>query len=574
MKSCANNMFKIDVKTRMRSVLALLLISPLFGAGCDGCGGDDDATYFDAATTDTDVDSDTDTDTGTDTDTDTDGDADTDTDTDTSDWECVNDSDCKATGTICSESYCFEHQCEIRILEPYGTECEDEDTPNECTTDWCEKGFCIHKPVSGIQCADDDNPCTKDECLNGVCGFPINGAGLCVYDDNQCTEDYCQGGECKAEPYDDGHTCDDDLWCNGNETCQGGECKAGQPNCQDPNPCKFKECYEPSGGALEGTCGPSQGLEDGASCDDGLYCNGPDECDGDLNICISGPWPCVDLEYGICEEPDCNEDDLCFVKAVTDYNTCPDTVVCDGSEVCIEGECVDKTDPYDQYAACDRDNPCESYTCEEGTSPDCSYQNKSNGDDCDPDDPCFGSGAHYCIVGAGGTSQCTHGDTPYCASDKDGDLCTRHLSCTQEDDETVVCGVVANVNPTSLHCGDSLSFSTLTTNNEIETYSLETDAGPETQLEDMSGGEKYYKITFAGDPANYTLILSQDGTVFGDLYMIIVTDDCENVPTSYSAGTDSGNLPVRAPEGGMTHYLIIDGQDGNRGYGYISMECE
>ena len=89
---------------RRALVLAVLLVLPQAGVGCDGCSEGDD--YVDTDTfTDTgwDTGTDTDTDTDTDTGTATDSDADTDSDTDTESSDCVLDEDCGESGTVCHD---------------------------------------------------------------------------------------------------------------------------------------------------------------------------------------------------------------------------------------------------------------------------------------------------------------------------------------------------------------------------------------------------------------------------------------------------------------------------------------
>jgi hypothetical protein len=93
-------------------------------------------------------------------------------------------------------------------------------------------------------------------------------------DGNPCTTDHCHEVALVCVHADaDGNLCDDGLWCNGIDTCQGGECVEGEPvTCEDPNPCVVGECDE---GAHDCAW---EALEDHAFCDNGFFCDGTDEC--------------------------------------------------------------------------------------------------------------------------------------------------------------------------------------------------------------------------------------------------------------------------------------------------------
>ena len=61
--------------------------------------------------------------------------------------------------------------------------------------------------------------------------------------------------------------CDDDLFCNGEETCVDNVCEAGTPvDCDDEVDCTVDSCDEDTD-ACDNT-------PDDAECDDGLFCNG------------------------------------------------------------------------------------------------------------------------------------------------------------------------------------------------------------------------------------------------------------------------------------------------------------
>ena len=71
-----------------------------------------------------------------------------------------------------------------------------------------------------------------------------------------------------------GTSCDDGNACTQNDTCQAGTCAGANPVvCSASDQCH-----------VAGTCNPADGqcsnppAPNGAACDDGLFCNGPDAC--------------------------------------------------------------------------------------------------------------------------------------------------------------------------------------------------------------------------------------------------------------------------------------------------------
>ena len=120
------------------------------------------------------------------------------------------------------------------------------------------------------------DPCTGGpECAN-LCDEERNTCDLpqgspCTDDENVCTDDECNGlGKC-AHLDNDG-PCNDGLFCNGTDRCEGGLCSlhAGDP-CADGADCA-NDCSEKGGG----TCL----IPVDTPCNDERFCNGPDKCDG------------------------------------------------------------------------------------------------------------------------------------------------------------------------------------------------------------------------------------------------------------------------------------------------------
>lgn len=266
---------------------------------------------------------------------------------------CATADDCPDDGDPCTTAVC---EADARVDE--GTFCTT--SAVDCGAELCdpETGACV-------ECIDDD--CTAPQiCVDHACattctsdgdcddGLACNGtetcdpAAICVpgtapdCDDGlDCTDDacaepdgctntslcpeempVCTSGGC-VECVEDVH-CDDGLVCNGAETCDPATgCVAGTaPDCADEFGCTTDVCEEPGGCANINNCPeylPFCALAGcfecvtSADCDDGLACNGEEDCDeGSCDAgypfcggtfapdCVEtedGPM-CVDLETG------------------------------------------------------------------------------------------------------------------------------------------------------------------------------------------------------------------------------------------------------------------------------------
>ncbi|MCU0658494.1 MAG: hypothetical protein MUF64_25515, partial [Polyangiaceae bacterium] len=193
-----------------------------------------------------------------------------------------------------------------------GTACND---GNGCTqTDTCQSGTCTGgNPVTctALSQCHDVGTCNP---ANGQCSNPTKANGTACSDGNGCTlNDTCQSGtctggalvacsakgqcynvgtcnpadgKCSTPPKPAGASCNDDNACTQTDTCNGsGACVGGNPkSCNGPIP----ECY-----TTPGTCNPANGVcsypfNNGASCDDGIFCTKNDSCSS--GSCQSGPW--------------------------------------------------------------------------------------------------------------------------------------------------------------------------------------------------------------------------------------------------------------------------------------------
>lgn len=158
-----------------------------------------------------------------------------------------------------------------------------------------------------LTCEDDDNPCTEDECnpATGECGIPRTGTSC---DDGMfCTgDDTCNEGECTEHEGDpcNGQTCNE-----GDDIC---ECVIDE-DCPDDMPGEWSECVfddvcDEMGSrnrpvakfsCTEGACVQEAAVEnevcpretDGVSCDDAKRCTGTDTCKN--GSCVSTGNPCA-----------------------------------------------------------------------------------------------------------------------------------------------------------------------------------------------------------------------------------------------------------------------------------------
>jgi hypothetical protein len=129
-------------------------------------------------------------------------------------------------------------------------------------------------------------------------------------DDNDCTDDTCgSNGRCSFTPK--ANSCDDGQFCNGQDTCQGGACvSAGNPCpngfCDEINDqcqgCESDDDCDKGNLCTDDICqsdGSCQSVNNIASCDDNLFCNGDDNCEDGYCSAHAGD-PCKDGEQ--CDE--------------------------------------------------------------------------------------------------------------------------------------------------------------------------------------------------------------------------------------------------------------------------------
>jgi len=273
---------------------------------------------------------------------------------------------------------------------------------------------------------DADTPCANGCLIDGVC-YPegVSSDNIClrcarsvsatawVYNDDASCDDglYCtQGDECAAGVCSGAERdCSDGVACNGVETCDemGDTCAPGTTTCAENTICDYvsDQCVMScTGCTIDGSClgdGQTNPLNvcercdaaasesawvynDGASCDDGLYCTQGDQC-----------------AAGVCSGM---------------ARDCSDGVACNGVETCDEtgDTCAPGTTICAENTLCDSVNDQCVMSCT----------------GCTIDGSCFGDGQ------TNPTNACKRCDTSASESawsDDDGASCDDGLFCTQGD---------------------------------------------------------------------------------------------------------------------------------------------
>ncbi len=348
-------------------------------------------------------------------------------------------------------------------------------------------------------------------------------------DSNVCTDDYCSPARfCTFIPARDGMECGDDLFCNGIEVCETGVCAADIAACDDGNPCTGATCTEGSDGPV---CSYSDAA-DGTSCDNGLFCDGPDAChDGD---CVSGPQPCPRYHDNPCMHWVCDgASSSCTEEPVANGLPCPDGDACDGQEACTDGACTDAAS-----GPCDDLNFCTTDSCVPGGSGSVSCTNTPVGDGqaCGVGAICSGTG-RQCLAGV-----CTAGVSSPCT---DGDICTWDR-CVDDGSGSPSCSSETAVFET-VGCGDVLAgIYTLTASAEVSSYGGCGSGlfGPETVLMfSAASAPSSVRVTYAPSYAH------------GTITTLLLTDACSPATCFDSA---AGTSPLFATPG-ATFYIVIEG---------------
>ncbi|HOW51319.1 MAG TPA: C25 family cysteine peptidase [bacterium] len=163
--------------------------------------------------------------------------------------------------------------------------------------------------------------------------------------------------------------CDDGLFCNGVEECRAGWCALASPPpaCSAAeNECAEMVCDEESRACV------TVAKKDGVSCTEGS-----DKCFTNYlckaGVCVAqDPVDCSDIE-GLCIRGACDPaTGQCEVEAINEGESCDDGLYCTVDTVCSAGECVGAD------RSCEETAPaCRKVQCDEGTQSCISLQDLS-----------------------------------------------------------------------------------------------------------------------------------------------------------------------------------------------------
>ena len=232
------------------------------------------------------------------------------------------------------------------------------------------------------ECAGSGDACNVGACINGECGkLPANDGSACD-DGKQCTQnDYCDNGVCKSGSLKP---------CTASDPCMVGVCDTATDACvempgNNGAPCNFGDACILSASCINGICQPNQQVDcsylntecsigycdpvggcksmpknDGAACNDFLFCTVQDQCVN--GVCKGFPNTCGAAVNDPCKTGVCNEaQKTCVAVAGNDGAMCDDGNLCTMGEKCLAGSCVGGG-PANDGVMCDDGNGCTAGT--------------------------------------------------------------------------------------------------------------------------------------------------------------------------------------------------------------------
>lgn len=201
------------------------------------------------------------------------------------------------------------------------------DDLSACTTDSCNT---VTHHCENVFICNDGIACTNDICVDGACAVqPVDDN---CEDSNLCTDNVCTTVSGCTFP-NNTVACDDGDFCTVGDTCGGGVCvPGGARDCSDGVGCTVDSCNEAGD-----TCDSAL---DHDSCDDSLFCNGEEVCDavsdcgsGTAVDCSGGDDQCL---VGVCDE----DGDICTTDPDNEGLACDDGSAATENDVCVNGFCI------------------------------------------------------------------------------------------------------------------------------------------------------------------------------------------------------------------------------------------
>ncbi|MBU1240859.1 hypothetical protein KJ865_14190, partial [Myxococcota bacterium] len=247
--------------------------------------------------------------------------------------------------------------------------CDDSDKKNNECID------CYNPCDDGITCNGAETyDATADACLPGISPclsteFCDPAVDLCVEQCPGCRIDEICYGDGQVNPTDpclkcdalsvtdqwsnnDGAACDDGLFCTINDTCLGGTCDGSPMNCDDGVGCNGVEaCDEGAGACIEGL----------------TTCDATEFCHVKRDICADWCYGCVvnDVCYGDGQVNPANPCLICDLAAdplawsLNDGVACDDGLACTIGDICLGGTCDSSPLNCDDSVACNGVETCD-----------------------------------------------------------------------------------------------------------------------------------------------------------------------------------------------------------------------
>jgi hypothetical protein len=349
----------------------------------------------------------------------------------------------------------------------------------DCTADHCDAltDVCAH--IEQDVACNDGMLCNGVERCDAVFGCQA-GVPLDCDDGIGCTNDACSELAPGCVHVANHGACDDGAFCNGAEACVvGAGCVAGAPPvCDDGVACTIDACSDSQAACLF--------VPNHAQCNDGLYCNGVEQCSPIVGCYATAPVQCagdgIDCTLEACDESAdackstptdawCTPGTFCapgqgcsVAKPCTTNTDCVDANACNGAEACVgaspgvplSGTCAAGA-PID----CDDGVACTTDACVPATGA-CTHAPKHA--DCNDGLGC--NGAEWCDLTVG----CTSGAAIDC---NDGiactaDACVEPGTCAHVQNSAVcddgnlcngseTCGLSGCTSGTPLLCDDGIA---------------------------------------------------------------------------------------------------------------------
>lgn len=166
---------------------------------------------------------------------------------------------------------------------------------------------------------------------------------LCFGDTGSCPPMGASNGPCTSDA-----DCDDGVYCNGSQSCQGGHCRFNGPVCPTPSDgCLLSLCYEEADNCVTvpNTTRPDCEIV-APECVSSLQCQDGSVCNGE-EVCEGGQ--CVDGTPFVAQPYPCMTDVCSEALGTSGAELLPDGLAC-GEGVCEAGECYTQLPTRD----CDR----------------------------------------------------------------------------------------------------------------------------------------------------------------------------------------------------------------------------